>query len=310
MFNGFNRIKPRSKKSSFASIIFSDPSLVTITTHNVGGVDYRVFEIKGNSTAGSSDITTTATLYNETNINIYYLVVGSGGGYPVLQNGYAPGGAGAGALFEGNRIITGNTVSKTINFSVGSAKGSSGNNGSNGTESRIIFPGSYSICAGGGAGATLDGGTTPNSVTTSTLQRTGCGSGAFANYSVSGLNMNYSTGYSRGGYSHSVSGRGYGGGGGGMGGNGDNAFNISGTGGIALGITSTTNGIYQLFTNTSYYPVNKLCGGCSGGTSTSSTSVVGTPVQSMYGKASASSADSSTSRGIIAIAISVSDIPP
>jgi hypothetical protein len=311
MFNGFNRIKTRSKKSLPPSIVFSDPSLVTITTHNVAGINYRVFEIKGNSTANSSAITTTATLYNESNITIYYLVVGSGGGYPVTLNGYAHGGAGGGGLLQGNRIITGDTSNKTINFSVGSAKGNSGNNGLGGMESRVIFPGSFSICGGGGAGAIINITQNAPSVTTSTLSRRGGGNGSYALYSSINAIGGSGTGYLNGGWGYATTQFGYGGGGAGNGGTGGPATSTApGEGGSATTIFSSTKGIYELFTNTSYYAVNQLCGGCSGGISTNLSSVLGTPVQSMYGKGSASSADNSTNRGIIVIAISVSDIPP
>ncbi len=307
MFNGFNRIKPRSKKGSFASIIFSDPSLVTITTHNVGGVDYRVFEIKGNTTANSLAITTTATLYNESNITIYYLVVGSGGGFPSFLSDIAPGGSAGGGLLQGNTIVSGNTSNKTINFSVGSARGSSGNNGAVGMESRLIFPLSYSICAGGGYGTNVGTGLTIPNPTTSTVTKSGGGAGGKATSTSNGVindqwNGNYAGGTSFGNLSTWR-----GGGGGSNGGYGGAATSTApGAGGPAVSVSSTTKGIYELFTNTSYYAVNQLAGGCGGGTP----GVVGTPVQSMYGKGSASSADNSTNRGIIAIAISVSDIPP
>jgi hypothetical protein len=307
MFNGFNRIKTRSKKASLASITFSNPSLVTTTIHNVDGVDYRVFEIKGNTTANSSAITTTATLYNESNITIYYLVVGSGGGFPSFSSNIAPGGSGGGGLLEGNTIVSGNTSNKTINFSVGSAKGNNGNNGALGMESRLVIAGSYSICAGGGLGTNTGGMLTLPNLTVSTLAKGGGGAGGKATSTDNGVINDQWGGTFGGGTSFGNLSTWRGGGGGSNGGSGGAATStVSGAGGPAVSVSLTTKGIYQLFTNTSYYAVNQLAGGCGGGTP----GVVGTPVQSMYGKGSASSADNSTNRGIIVIAISVSDIPP
>lgn len=302
-------ISQPKKKILKPSITFNNPDLVTTTTITSDGVSYRVFEIKGNSVAGSDAISTSATLFNTANTTIYYLVAGGGGGSDISASWNAQGGGGAGLLMEGNRIASGNTSNQSILFSVGSG----GTISSNGRESRVVFP-SYSIVAGGGGGA---GKNAPAS-TTSTIGGVGCGGGSNATTNMRGQVNGQGTGYTNGGYAQEINNggaRGYSGGGGGMGGNGRNASYAHGVGGNPIAVSASTKGIYELFTNTAYYSSNELCGGGSGQTVNGAVTLArGPPSKGQYGAGGSSgyptAAEVVGQRGIIAIAISVNDIPP
>lgn len=308
-FNSINTITIPKKQIKQPFIRFSNPSLVTTTTINSGSVSYRVFEIKGNSTAGSNNIMESATIYNTVNTTIYYLVVGGGGSSGIAATWNATGGGGAGRLMQGNRIVSGNTSEQTINFSVGSGGSTTSING---TESRIVFPNNYSIVAGGGGGS----GSNAPSFTTSSEGGNGCGGGANATTSRRGYIYNFGTGFRNGGYGYEMLNADYGfsGGGGGHNRAGDNAFSSHGKGGDPGTVTNTTKGIYEVFTNTTYYSSNELCGGGSGQSVNGSSTIAKGPVsKGQYGAGGSSgyplASEVAGQRGIIAIAISLNDIP-
>ena len=303
-FNSINTITIPKKQIKQPFIRFSTPSLVTTTTINSGGVSYRVFEIKGNSIAGSNKIMESATIYNTVNTTIYYLVVGGGGSSGIAATWNATGGGGAGRLMQGNRIVSGNTSEQTINFSVGSGGSTTSING---TESRIVFPNTYSIVAGGGGGS----GSNAPSFTTSTVGGNGCGGGANATTNRRGHLYNYGTGFTNGGYAYESTNTDYGSSGGGGGANGNGANRGGGNPG---NVTNTTKGIYEVFTNTAYYTSNELCGGGSGQAVDCSRTVEKGPVsKGQYGAGGSSgyslASEVAGQRGIIAIAISLNDIP-
>jgi hypothetical protein len=311
-WNSFNMISRPKKQGLTPFITFNDPALVTTTTITSGGVSYRVFEIKGNSSPGSTAISTSATLFNTANTTIYYLVVGGGGGSGIAATWNAQGGGGAGRLMEGNRIASGNTSNQTITFSVGSG----GTASSNGNQSRVVFPSSYSIVAGGGGGA----GTNAPACTASTIGGVGCGGGTNATTNNRNWLYTWGTGYTNGGGGREITDngtRGYSGGGGGMSGTGGHGGdnNNHGAGGPFAAVSASTKGIYELFTNTAYYSSNELCGGGSGQTVDGAKTLAKGPLsKGQYGAGGSSGYPTTPEvvgqRGIIAIAISVNDIPP
>ena len=297
--------QPKKTKKG-PSISFNQPSLVTTNTVNVNGTNYRVFSIPGTSTPintyDNNNPPITCSIYCESTITIYYLAVGSGGGGGAYETtNWSGGGGGGGGFLEGNFNLNGSNITKNIKISIGyGSTNTEGNEGSSGLATIIKNTSqtpNININAGGGGG----GSGTGNGIN-------GNGSGTGAGGGGGGA----SGGYSGGGPIY------YGGNGGSIGAGGGasprsngyagSAF-AGGQGGIAISVASTTLGIYQKFLGTSF------CGGGSGGKKGTSGYKAGQG-EGEFGSGGGGGWNNNTSNfspgkaGIVAIAISVNDIPP
>lgn len=311
--SSFNSLTNAKKARGIPSITFSNPSLVTTTTHWVVDVSYRVFLLEGPTTSAAST-TTTATISNwESSIKIFYLVIGSGGngsnsGSGLNNSTYgSSGGGGAGGFLYGNVNVSPFSTNRTISFSVGGVQ--------YGETSSFIIPNGVNsttqfkaIAGGGGNGNPQDYGGNGQSVT-GTVSRNGSGSGGGAFYAAS-QNYGGGSGYTSGGASANSY---WGGGGGGAGGNGGTSSgNSAGAKGIGASVPADISGIYQKFGSTIF------CVGGSGGRvdSTTGGSYSGSVGNGNYGSGAGGASNTGTTnkqlgnKGAIAIAISVNDVPP
>jgi hypothetical protein len=314
-FNGFNMLKtPPKKAGGIPSITFSNPSLVTTTTHWVVDASYRVFLLEGTNLSNNSQLQVDATLNNwSSNINIYFLVVGAGGPGG-KKNTHGGGAGGGGGFLDGSANIPGTPGIKTMSFLLPS-KNELGNLGG-GSQSKAAeitvknnatTPITYLYAAAGGGGnggvhlthGGQSGSIPPGTgVVTKKIQGNGGGGAHRVNgddeyrYAGSALNRG---GPGEGPYF------GYGGPGGGSGGSGGS--DGDNTPGIGSSVSSTTLGIKQRFGNAIFCAGGKGAAGNTEG-------VDGIGIYGSGGGGSVTSNYRSGQKGIIAIAINVNDVPP
>lgn len=309
---------PAKKAGGIPSITFSNPSLVTTTTHWVVDASYRVFLLEGTDLSNNSQLQVDATLNNwSSNINIYFLVVGAGGPGG-KKNGYGGGGGGGGGFLDGSANIPGTPGIKTMSFLLPS-KNELGSLWLYSKDAEITVKNNaatitylYAAAGGGGRGGVYQthsgaSGNIPSGTggVTKTKQGNGGGGAQVTNnsddeYRYSGSALN------RGGNGNGPY-YGYGGPGGGSGGG--VPFSSDNTPGIGSSVSSTTLGIKQRFGDAIF---------CAGGKGTAAgntlganyNGVDGTGIYGSGGGGSNSSNYKSGQKGIIAIAISVNDVPP
>jgi hypothetical protein len=318
-FNTFNSVAKLPKKgSSIPSITFSNPSLVTTTTHWVTDASYRVFLIEGHSTYDGTSIAPTATISNwNTAIKVFYLVIGSGGsgsadgtGISSSSGSNGGGGGGAGGFLCGDVVVFPSNTNRTISFNPG---GPAGLGNTPKRESTLTIQKGVSLTTNFTATAGQGADSWSNAPTVSgTVSRQGSGGGAQGFWY---RNQNYSggTGYTNGGGSYGSE---WGGGGGGAqntGGSAGSNTSSSVSGGSGLTVPTNILGIYQKFGNTEF------CRGGSSGKGQNSTPAFGANdgvfCNANYGSGGGGATYNNTTsrklgnRGAIAIAISMNDVP-
>lgn len=313
-FNTFNSVAKLPKKgSSIPSITFSNPSLVTTTTHWVTDASYRVFLIEGSDLEDNSTFTTNATLTNwSSNITIYFLCIGAGGAAYGGGNGYGygGGGGGGGGFLDGSANIPGTPGIKNVLFSVPARfYNSSGNDAQmfirNDTSSITYL---YAAAGGGGRGGiTVDtdgaSGRNPSGTGQVVKKKQGNGGGGGQKYNNNDTQGFYS------GQSLNKGANGDTGSGGGGGGSGGNASGRNG--GVGSTVSSTTLGIKQKFGS------NTFCAGGQGAIgkamNPSATASLGASGVGLYGCGGGGNVNNSYyisgQKGAIAIAISMNDVP-
>jgi len=315
-WNSFNTIRNKGK------ILPTPPSIsfsraVTKTTVNASGTNYNVYDISGSDTTWNETASPiTCSIYSESPITIYYLVVGSGGSSSLPgsrddRNG--GGGGGAGGFLEGNFVLLGNTVVKNIGINVGPQSAA----GIAGKFSMIdcSFQNITIIAGGGGAGSRSSiGGNAPdvsNGVGILSIKGGGGGGGSYRNSGT----VNGGSGAFNGGSGFGTNGTNGGGGGGANskqnGASGTNTVTGFGAGAASFSVNTTTLGIYQKFPDDT--TIKKFCGGGGGGAISSTEAGL---TKGIYGSGGGSAggyvspgAFSPGLKGLVAIAIRVIDIP-
>ncbi len=280
-FNGVSLSKKVKPARATPYITFSGGSVIRTEAFDTD-TSYNVYLITS---------TTTATIFNPSNITIYYVAIGNGGrsndgGYGTSS---ASGGGGAGAYYEGSFVVTGNTSIKSMSLTVAPL------NNTNITLSSII-----NQSAGNGGDGTNNGSGRPGA-----LGSSGGGGGSFRGSSTTYSGGTGSAPGNRGGSGGGNSaGNNYGGGGGGAGGSGSAGGSSSGAGGpgktpTSPGIKVVYNSSYCVGGNGAFVNRQGTGGGGGGGWST-----YGSGAGGQY-----NAPGGSGQLGAIMLAISVNDIP-
>jgi hypothetical protein len=286
-WNSFNTIRNKGKRlPTPPSISFS--RAVTTTTVNVSGVNYKVYDISGTTdTWNETASPITCSIYSESPITIYYLVVGSGGSGNFGGGSVGGGGGGAGGFLEGNFNLLGNTVVKNIGINVGTPSGG----GIAGKFSMIdcSFQNTRIIAGGGGSIGTNSGNapTVPTGTGIISIRGGGAGGNFYGSYGGSG-GVNFG-----GGGANSISGGASG--------------EYGGSGGTLITVNTTTRGITQRFTSATF---------CNGGGGNSKYISINLTTNGTYGSGGGGGGGNASSSsftpgltGIVAIAIRTIDIP-
>lgn len=287
--------------------------MVTTTTHWVVDASYRVFLLEGTDLSNNSQLQVDATLNNwSSNINIYFLVVGAGGpgGKKITYGGGAGGGGG---FLDGSANIPGTPGIKTMSFllpsknELGYMGGASQSNNAVMTvkNNNATITYLYAAAGGGGGGGVHlthggDSGRIPPGTGLVTKKKQGHGGGGAHRVDNNDIYRSAGTTDNRGGNGEGLV-FGNGGPGGGSGGiGGSDGGNRPGDG---SSVSSTNLGIKQRFGNAIF---------CAGGKGAAG-NTIGVDGNGIYGSGGGGSITSnyrSGQKGMIAMAISVNDVPP
>ncbi len=286
-FNGLSLSKKGKPVRATPYITFSGGTVIRTETFDTD-TSYNVYLITN---------TTTATIFNPSNITIYYVAIGKGGGsnYGGFSTSAASGGGGGGGYYEGSFVVTGNTSTKSMSLNVGSS-----------INTNITLSGIINQSVGNGGDGTNNGSGRPGY----SPGGSGGGGGSFRGSSITYAGGTGSTpGTSGGQGGGNSSGNNYGGGGGGAGGSGVNGGDglysySSGAGGpgktpTSPGIKVVYNSSYCVGGNGAYVNRQGTGGGGGGGWST-----YGSGAGGRY-----NAPGGSGQPGAIMLAISVNDIP-
>ncbi len=280
-FNGVSLSKKVKPARATPYITFSGGSVIRTETFDTD-TSYNVYLITS---------TTTATIFNPSNITIYYVAIGKGGGsnYGGYGTSSASGGGGGGGYYEESFVVTGNTSIKSMSLTVGSS-----------VNTNITLSGIINQTAGNGGDGTNNGSGRPGA-----LGSSGGGGGSFKGSSIIYSGGTGSAPGNRGGSGGgNSSGNNYGGGGGGAGGSGSAGGSSSGAGGpgktpTSPGIKVVYNSSYCVGGNGAFVNRQGTGGGGGGGWST-----YGSGAGGQY-----NAPGGSGQSGAIMLAISVNDIP-
>lgn len=303
-FNTFNSVAKLPKKGrNLPSITFSNPSLVTTTTHWVTDASYRVFLIEGSN--GSSNINAKITNLSS-DITIYYLIIGSGGtGADSYQNTYGGGGGGGGGFLDGSANIPGGLGVMDLSFSVPIGGDDTATRPdaffsiiNTGLSTKYFFAAAGSGSCGGMASIrNVDNCILPTGTgnVVKTIKGNG-GGGSRINPNAGSYSSRGFTGGTPGGANGNETTSGGGGGSGGA---------ASGrNGGVGSTVSSTTLGIKQKFGSNTF---------CAGGQGAIGGTSYGTTGVGLYGGGGGGTAYNISKgegkKGAIAIAISMNDVP-